>query len=85
MKKTLVLPAVQVSSSGSLAPAHSDTNLPLVKHSIVLAGLLKHAQSRRGWLRAVLALAAPLALAVPAAPSATIFSIVQATSPVVAS
>ncbi|MGA7064983.1 MAG: L,D-transpeptidase family protein, partial [Pseudolabrys sp.] len=29
--------------------------------------MLKHAQSRRGWLRAVLALTAPLALAVPAA------------------
>ena len=67
MKKTLVLPAVQVSSSGSPAPAHSDTNLPLVKHSIVLASLLKHAQSKRGWLRAVLVLTAPLALAVPAA------------------
>ncbi|MFZ1185129.1 MAG: L,D-transpeptidase [Pseudolabrys sp.] len=67
MKKTLVLPAVRVSRSGSLAPAHSNTNLPLVKHSIVLVGLLKHAQPRRGWLRAVLALAAPLALAVPAA------------------
>lgn len=67
MKKTLVLPAVRVSRNGSLAPAHSNTNLPLVKHSIVLVGLLKHAQPRRGWLRAVLALAAPLALAVPAA------------------
>ena len=67
MKKTLVLPAVRVSRSGSLAPAHSNTNLPLVKHSIVLVGLLKRVQSRRGWLRAVLALAAPLALAVPAA------------------
>jgi L,D-transpeptidase catalytic domain len=64
---TLVLPAVQVSSSGSLAPAHRNTNLPVVKHSIVLVVLLKRAQSGRGWLRAVFALAAPLALAVPAA------------------
>ena len=58
MKKTLVLPAVQVSSSGSLAPAHRNTNSPVVKHSIVLVGLLKRVQSGRGWLRAVFALAA---------------------------
>jgi hypothetical protein len=67
MKKTLVLSAVQVSCSGSLTPAHRKTNSPVVKHSIVLVGLLKRAQSGRGWLRAVFALAAPLALAVPAA------------------
>ena len=39
---------------------------PVVKHSIVV-GLVKRAQSGRGWLRVVFALAAPLALAVPAA------------------
>jgi hypothetical protein len=37
-----------------------------VKHSIVV-DLLKHAQSRPGWLRVVFALLSPLALAVPAA------------------
>ncbi len=67
MKNTLVLPAVPVSSSGSLAPAHRKTNSPVVKHSVVLVALQKRAQSGRGLLRAVFALAAPLALAVPAA------------------
>ena len=67
MKKTLVLPAAQVSSSGSLAPAHRKTNSPVVKHSVVLVALQKRAQSGHGLLRAVFALAAPLALAVPAA------------------
>jgi hypothetical protein len=67
MKKTPILPAVQVSSRGSLAPANGKTNSPVVEDSIVLVGLLKRAQSGRGWLRAIFALAAPLALAVPAA------------------
>jgi L,D-transpeptidase-like protein len=67
MKKTLVLPAAQVSSSGSLAPAHRKTNSPVVKHSAVPVALQKRAQSGHGLLRAVFALAAPLALAVPAA------------------
>ena len=67
MEKTLVLSAMQASSSGSLAPANRKTNAPVVKHSIVHVGLLKRAQSGRGWLRAIFALAAPLALAVPAA------------------
>jgi lipoprotein-anchoring transpeptidase ErfK/SrfK len=67
MKKRLVLPAVQVSSRGSLATAYRNTNSSVVKQSIVLVGLLKRAQSGRGWLPAVFALVAPLALAVPAA------------------
>jgi L,D-transpeptidase catalytic domain len=67
MEKTLLLPAMQVSSRGSLAPANGKTNSPVVEDSIVLVGLLKRAQSGRGWLRAIFALAAPLALAVPAA------------------
>jgi hypothetical protein len=66
MKKTLVLPTVQVSSSGTTA-THRNTNSPVVKYSFVLGGLLKRAQSERGWLRAVFALAAPLAFSVPAA------------------
>jgi lipoprotein-anchoring transpeptidase ErfK/SrfK len=66
MKKTLVLPTVQVSSSGTTA-THRNTNSPVVKYSFVLVGLLKRAQSERGWLRAVFALAAPLAFSVPAA------------------
>src|SRR5262245_44094073 len=67
MEKTLVLPTMQASSSGSLAPAKRKTNSPVIKDSIVLVGLLKRAQSGRGWLRAIFALAAPLAVAVPAA------------------
>ena len=67
MKKTPVFPVVQISSRGSLATAHRNTKSPVVKQSIVLVGLLKRAQSGRGWLRAVFALVAPLALAVPAA------------------
>ena len=66
MKKAPVLPAMQASSSGSLAP-NRKTNSPVVEDSIVLVGLLKRAQSGRGWLRAIFALAAPLAVAVPAA------------------
>src|SRR5215510_9846163 len=50
-----------------LSPRGPQTNSPIVWHSIVLVGLLKRAQAGRGWLRAVFALAAPLALAVPAA------------------
>src|SRR5215510_1163273 len=67
MKNTLVLPALQVSSHGSLATAYCNTNSSVARQSIVLVGLLKRGQSGRGWLRAVFALAAPLALAVPAA------------------
>jgi lipoprotein-anchoring transpeptidase ErfK/SrfK len=43
----------------------SQTGSSVVKHSIVV-GLLKRAQSGRGWLRVVFALATPLALAAPA-------------------
>jgi lipoprotein-anchoring transpeptidase ErfK/SrfK len=67
MKKTLLLPIVQVSTSGSFVPARRNANSSVVEPAIALVGLLKGAQSGRGWLRAVFALAAPLALAVPAA------------------